>query len=273
MQATDPRVIWGTLAIAAWGAITGTVSLLVAWRRHRQDRASLTVRPQWSHTWTERYPPRETLSVRVTNTGRRPAVVDRMGIVIRPRTFSELVRRIRRPRGRILWMLRPYVRGGPQPIGEGEFSELNVDPAGVFGLEQLYDIEQVVVADTAGRNWRSTRFFGQRSHELFGAGVVEDYQELGKKTGKRYVALERIRLQDRVLIRIAIKEDSTTSYRYSHQTFQRAPEVWDQTINLADEYVSENRGQFLEEIPASLSMKPLRWSPFRRITSRPATGA
>lgn len=61
---------WGTLVIAAWGAVTGTLALGHRWWVARQDRGRLRVVTGLSVDDT--VPPKLTLEVQLANIGRRP---------------------------------------------------------------------------------------------------------------------------------------------------------------------------------------------------------
>ena len=153
---------WVTLVTAIWGAITGTVAIILRIRDASRDNPRLLVQPQFEYSGFD-LPHKIALQVAVTNIGRRPTTLDAVFALYRPCKFWQIPVWWFRRRGRV-WLASSHSKSLPETIGEGGhttfyFKEDRIWPAPEFDPMNL---RRIVVRDKAGRKWKSTTRFGQK---------------------------------------------------------------------------------------------------------------
>lgn len=136
---------WGTLAIAAWGAVTGTFAVFHNWRLSRRDRGKLNV--VVTIVLDDLVPPNVDLHVYITNVGRRTLHLD---YVVLERSSWILLGWAVPP-----WRLA-YKRTTRVSLNEGQ-RELRILSSSEE-RRSLCGICRLRVVDTLGNSWLATRW-------------------------------------------------------------------------------------------------------------------
>jgi hypothetical protein len=185
-----------TLAVAVWGAITGTVALFLEARKLRRDRAIVVPHPEFHITYNDTSPPSVDLFVGVVNDGHRPAFLSEIWArLAAPSPWWEAAWRFRK----LGWLrLRDY-RIEIEP-GQREDVHLplprNVRP---------YDVRLIEVIDQSGKRWRARTRQRAKARKVLEATVIHEEEFTGTVRG-RAVFLQHLASghEEAVLIRIDI---------------------------------------------------------------------
>lgn len=222
-----------TIALASWGAFTGTLALLLRFLRHAKDRSSLRATAHFRYHIGYEMPPSISLIVSVANTGHRPA------------TIAALVGQwnARWPWGTTFWRLRGRGRVDlnrrdlGQELTEGRSTTIEIQEKDLPTDLGLLRIRKYLLKDQTGRLW-PVRLKGRRelaeilSSEEIARGQVESAPKASlrwiiHKIGSRFWAVAELK-----------KGNATYNRAYVHKTEKRA--------RVYCERISEKMKDFLE---------------------------
>lgn len=152
---------WVTLITAIWGAVTGTIALILKIREDIGDNPNLLIQPEFEYSGFELPLDVMYLKVTVTNAGHRPTTLDSAYVLFRPRKiWTRLAWKIN-GKGKV-WLNTS--NRFEQPLAEGRHVDFRFLPKDIWkpdGLDMV-DIVQIIVKDKAGREWKSKKEFGQK---------------------------------------------------------------------------------------------------------------
>jgi len=173
---------WGTLIIALWGAITGSIAIYLNIRRFRKDRPIFDVRPKFDYRWSGTYPPEIRLIVKVVNVGQRPGTIQRIKIRYVPvGVFQKLKHMIGLSKDHF------FHRGEKNhTLNEGETKDYIFSGKYLNNGKELCDIERVLLQDHKKNVWKSKTSFGQQKvrNILYAEELKSDGSEAEEKEYK-----------------------------------------------------------------------------------------
>jgi len=187
-----------TIAIALWGAITGTVALILQYRIFRKDRAKLVVEPSFTFYFKNNdYPPSVNLKTNVFNVGRRPITISQVFVRINPDEWWK----------KPVWWLRGkgYVRVNTSSLGIEGIELTEGKGHEIAGIRErllkedvsLHLIKGVRIIDQTGRKWVSKNKMNYKQLKLYNSAEKVKEERVGKerslslearmyKVGKQY---------------------------------------------------------------------------------------
>lgn len=208
---------WVTLITAIWGAVTGTIALIMKFREDMEDKPNLLIQPQFEFTGFKLPLDINHLKVTETNIGHRPTTLDATYVIFRPRNFLlRLVWKIQK-KGKV-WITTPYKF--EQTISEGRHIDFYISPEKIWKPEglDLIDLERIVVKDKAGREWKSKNEFGQKELKLNSLVEIVESAFIQSFDPKKEFEIYLFRTQKRYDLRYRYLIGNTHKYRYARFT-------------------------------------------------------
>jgi hypothetical protein len=161
-----------TAILATWGAITGTIGILLQLRNFWRDRPYIVVSAMLNNLINDS---RRRFEVRIVNCGRRPVFTDSVIFEFRKIVWQP-TRTVRR------WREEHRDSAAQRELKENE-------PASFYPSEVLLEfgddfaaVHRVGVKDTTGRTWWSRRSIGERA--LFGANAGYSFRSVDSPDGE-----------------------------------------------------------------------------------------
>jgi len=215
-----------TLAIAIWGAVTGSIALFVRLRSFIRDRAKLKIKPFFEKSYsTNSLPPTIRLGVKIANEGRRPASLDRV------------VGKFGRNNHKVLQF------NLSQEVKEGKATNIFIKKGRLPNDKNFHDLERVIVLDQTGKEWKSKKKFGQQKiKNLFNAEVIE--KELIKNDDKR-VDLKIYKVgKDYLLSTLVVFQPTNKWRRENFDNLKSAEDRFKRYSKIAHKFVNGEIDQF-----------------------------
>jgi hypothetical protein len=197
------------LALAIWGALTGTIALFLRVREFLKDRPKLIVRPQFEYTFLgNSYPPPFRLEARIINRGRRPVTIEAVIGQVRPKEWWSVP----------IWWIKRKGRIGlkydvSMEITEGRAASIYVGGDRLPDDFRLADLRRVIVRDQTGRNWKSRKRFGQKQLQDYLLAQEIKTERIGQEKDQRFVEAKLYRVGKSYSLRWSVKDKTSTSYR------------------------------------------------------------
>ena len=222
-----------TLAIAIWGAVTGSIALILESKKFKKDRAILVVKPRFETSYHDRFPPQVSFVVSVANTGLRSAHLHELRIRIRaPNIWRD-----------VKWGI---LRRGWVPVHEYQFSRSQLGPGQSQDFRTaipkgvvLNDIKRVVVIDQTGKKWKSRSRFEQRKiKDLLNAITLRE-ETVKSADGKRAVYLQHVKVGKKEGILIRVSDGNSAKWRFPRlESSETTLSHYMNARSLADQFVS-----------------------------------
>jgi hypothetical protein len=243
MDIPDGAGGWVILAVAAWGALTGTVAVFLEVRRFRKERPQIKVEPKWEYSWSD-YPPQVALIAKIANAGHRPTTIERVYVIPAPTNVWRVDRwwKLRRRKIPVQW------GGRNARVGEGEAIAVRLSHENLPKNMQWRHIRRVMVQDVTGRQWKSPMRFNQRAVDTFVSGQEVEGWELGNEGGRRYVRIRVIRLEKGGLLYVREKKNNTTKMNHKqYRTLGEAKQKGENARGKADLFIAGDIDSVLAE--------------------------
>ena len=232
---------WVTLVTAIWGAITGTVAIILRIRDASRDKPILLVQPQFEYSGGFDLPHKIALQVDVTNIGRRPTTLDAVFALYRPSKVWQIPIWWFRRRGKIWLASSRSSQQLPEAIGEGKhttfyFNENRIWPTPEFDPMNL---GRIIVQDKAGRKWKSTIRFGQRRlrSERFAKNLATE--DLESKSLQREFSIRLHHINKSYRLRLRYLLDNSYKHHYEDSRFlSKAQETYNELLAKGKQFIA-----------------------------------
>ncbi len=190
-----------TLIIAIWGAITGTIALLLKYLDTLKDKPSLNIQPEFIFSFP--LPNIVNFNVKIVNDGKMPTVLNYIYTTRKRKTFKEYFSK--KEKIYLFFNLE-------KEIGSGELKKYYVDRESLNKKVDLKDVEKVVVTDLKGRRWKSKSKYQQdEAHNHINA-KCNDVKEYN--IGKKYINIKIFSYGKKFLVQESIRKENNT---YEHK--------------------------------------------------------
>lgn len=214
-----------TLITAIWGAITGTIALLLRARDSSKDRPILIVKPEFEFTNDFDYPPSSVaLNLTVTNIGHRPTTLDQVIAIYRAPHISKILSWLR-DRQRTMYLSHYRDRQSSQTVEPGKHVELRFGNSRLTPSDQHDPIQlnRIIVIDKAGRIWKSPRKFGQRILQIQRSAKLIQTTDLETEAPKKSYSIRIYHIDKAYSLRVRWLINNKYSYHWA--TFRRLNEA------------------------------------------------
>jgi len=196
-----------TLLIAVWGAVTGSLSIILAVLRYSKDRVKLFVSPRFSFSFSGvKLPPTASLEVQVVNSGRRPTTLTALLGERRHRGLPLRWREWRVPKPFYLkWDLA-------KELGEGKLLTIRLGSKDLPPDCGFRDLNRIIVKDHRGRFWRSKTSFGQVRLRQYEDAIEAENQTITGSVSGRVAEIRLYQVGSKYWLRWSWKEGNRTSF-------------------------------------------------------------